>query len=195
LITESMLVAAGAGVLGFLVSVVLMRWASRMKMPYPIPISFDLNPDWRVLLFTLALTVFTGLAFGLAPALESTRTDLAPALKQGGNIQFRRMRRWSLRNALVLCQMAASLTLLLLTGYMGLGIQSSLAAGRLQPVESVPRLSRSHPRRIFGRAGFRILRKIARPCSAPARGDRRESHRYRSSGYGWQRRDDVFLGW
>ncbi len=126
LITESMLVASGAGVLGFLVSVVLMRWASRMKMPYPIPISFDLNPDWRVLLFTLALTVFTGLAFGLAPALESTRTDLAPALKQGGNIQFRRIRRWSLRNALVLCQMAASLTLLLLTGYMGLGIQSSL---------------------------------------------------------------------
>lgn len=103
-----------------------MRWASRMKMPYPIPISFDMNPDGRVLLFTLALTVFTGLAFGLAPAFEATRTDLAPALKEGGNIQLRRSRRWSLRNGLVLCQMAASLTLLLLTGYMGLGIQSSL---------------------------------------------------------------------
>jgi macrolide transport system ATP-binding/permease protein len=126
LLTESMLVAAGAGMLGFLISVWLMRWASQMKMPYPIPISFDMNPDVRVLLFTMALTVFTGLVFGLAPAIETTRTDLAPALKQGGIIQLPRQRRWSLRNGLVLCQMAASLTLLLLTGYMGLGIQSSL---------------------------------------------------------------------
>jgi predicted permease len=126
LLTESMLVAFGAGVVGFIVSVWLMRFSSRMRMPYPIPISFDMTPDLRALLFTLALTVFTGLAFGLAPALQSTRTDLAPALKEGGNVQLRGHRRWSLRNGLVLCQMAASLTLLLLTGYMGLGIQSSL---------------------------------------------------------------------
>jgi predicted permease len=126
LLTESMLVAIGAGVFGFIVSVWLMRLVSQIRMPYPIPISFDMNPDWRALLFTLALTVFTGLGFGLAPALQTTRTDLTPALKQGGNVQLRRHRRWSLRNGLVLCQMAASLTLLLLTGYMGLGIQSSL---------------------------------------------------------------------
>ena len=126
LMTESMLVAAGAGVLGFIVSVWLMRWASQMRMPLPIPVSFDMNPDARVLMFTVALTIFTGLVFGLAPALETTRTDLAPALKKGGNIQPRRPRRWSLRNGLVLCQMAASLMLLLITGYMGLGIQSSL---------------------------------------------------------------------
>lgn len=126
LLTESMLVAAGAGVLGFIVSVWLMRWASHMRMPLPIPVSFDMSPDVRVLMFTLALTVFTGLVFGLAPALAATRTDLAPALKQGANIQLPRHRRWSLRNGLVLCQTAASLMLLLITGYMGLGIQSSL---------------------------------------------------------------------
>jgi predicted permease len=126
LMTESMLVATAAGVLGFIVSVWLMRWASQMRMPLPIPVSFDMNPNARVLIFTLALTVFTGLVFGLAPALETTRTDLAPALKEGGSIQLRRHRRWSLRNGLVLCQMAASLMLLLITGYMGLGIQSSL---------------------------------------------------------------------
>jgi putative ABC transport system permease protein len=92
----------------------------------PIPVSYDLNPDWRALLFALAATALTGIAFGLAPALQATRTDLTPALKEGGQIQLRRYRRLSLRNALVLCQMAASLTLLLLTGYMGLGIQSTL---------------------------------------------------------------------
>jgi len=126
LLTESTLLAAGAAVPAFLLSVWLMHLLSRLRMPLPIPISFDLAPDWRALLFTLAVTALTGIAFGLAPALQSTRADLTPALKEGGNLQLRRYRRLSLRNALVLCQMAASLTLLLLTGYMGLGIQSTL---------------------------------------------------------------------
>jgi predicted permease len=126
LLTESVLLAAGAAVPAFLLCVWLMHLGSQMRMPLPIPVSFDLNPDWRALLFTLAATALTGIAFGLAPALQATRSDLTPALKEGGQIQLRRYRRLSLRNALVLCQMAASLTLLLLTGYMGLGIQSTL---------------------------------------------------------------------
>ena len=126
LLTESMLVAAGAAVPAFFLCVWLMRLLSQLRMPFPIPVGFDLSPDWRALVFTLALTVLTGLAFGLGPALQATRTDLAPALKEGGNIRIRKYRRLSLRNALVLCQMAASLTLLLLTGNMGLGIQSTL---------------------------------------------------------------------
>ena len=128
LLTESLLLAAGAVVPAFLLCVWLMHLGSKMRMPLPIPVSYDLNPDWRALLFALAATALTGIAFGLAPALQATRTDLTPALKEGGRIQLRRYRRLSLRNALVLCQMAASLTLLLLTGYMGLGIQSSLGA-------------------------------------------------------------------
>jgi len=95
-------------------------------MPLPVPISFELTPDWRALAFTFALTCLTGLAFGLAPALQATRTDLVSALKEGGNARLRKYRRLSLRNALVLCQMAASLTLLLLTGFLGLGIQNTL---------------------------------------------------------------------
>jgi len=126
LLTESLLVAAGAAVPGFVLCVWLMHLMSQLRMPFPIPVSLDLNPDWRALLFTLVVTALTGLAFGLAPALQATRADITPALKEGGNIQFRKYRRLSLRNALVLCQMAASLTLLLLTGYMGLGIQSTL---------------------------------------------------------------------
>lgn len=126
LLTESMLVAAGAGALGFLISVWIMHLASQMRMPFAIPISFDLTPDWHALLFTLAVTAFTGLAFGLVPAWRATSADLTPALKEGGNVQLRRYHRFSLRNALVLCQMAGSLTLLLLTGYLGLGIQSTM---------------------------------------------------------------------
>ena len=126
LLTESLLVAAGAAVPAFILCVWLMHLLSQLRMPLPIPVAFDLNPDWRALVFTLAVTLLTGLGFGLAPALQATRTDLTPALKEGGNIHLGKYRRLSLRNALVLCQMAASLTLLLLTGYMGLGIQSAL---------------------------------------------------------------------
>ncbi|HKW99075.1 MAG TPA: ABC transporter permease [Bryobacteraceae bacterium] len=126
LLTESLLVALGASIPAFLLCVWLMHLMSGLRMPLPIPVAFELNPDWRALLFTLAVTIFTGLGFGLAPAIQATRTDLTPALKEGGNIRLPKFRRFSLRNALVLCQMAASLALLLLTGYMGLGIQSSL---------------------------------------------------------------------
>ena len=126
LLTESVMIAASAAAPALLLSIWLMHLLSKIRMPLPIPISFDLTPDWRALLFTLAVTLVTGIAFGLAPALQATRTDLTPALKEGGIVRLRKHRRFSLRNALVLCQMAASLTLLLLTGYMGLGIQSTL---------------------------------------------------------------------
>ncbi|HTQ57302.1 MAG TPA: ABC transporter permease [Bryobacteraceae bacterium] len=126
LLTESMLLAAGSAVLAFPLCAWCMHLMSQLRMPFPIPMRLDLNPDWRALLFTLGLTVITGVAFGLAPALQATRADLLPALKEGGQLQMRKFRRISLRNALVLCQMATSLTLLLLTGYMGLGIQSTL---------------------------------------------------------------------
>ncbi len=126
LLTEATLVAVGAAMPAFPLSVWLMRLMSRLKLPLPIPVSLDLTLDWRALVFTLAVTAVTGIAFGLTPALAATRTDLTAALKEGGRVQLRHYRRLSLRNGLVVCQMAASLTLLLLTGYLGMGIQSKL---------------------------------------------------------------------
>jgi len=123
LLTESMLVAAAAGVLGFIMATWLMRLASQIKLPYPMPLTFRLEPDGRVLLFTLALTAFTGLAFGLVPSLQATRTNLTPALKEGGDVRLRQYRRLSLRNMLVLAQVAGSLALLLITGFLVLGHQ------------------------------------------------------------------------
>jgi predicted permease len=123
LLTESMLVAVASGVLGFLMAAGLMHLASQEKLPFPMPLSFQLEPDGRVLLFSLGLTAFTGLAFGFIPAWRATRTDLTPALKEGGNVQLRRFRRLSLRNILVLSQVAGSLALLLLTGFLVIGHQ------------------------------------------------------------------------
>jgi predicted permease len=98
-----------------------MRLASREKLPYPMPLTFHLEPDTRVLLFTIALTLFTALAFGLVPALRATSVGIAPALKEGGDVRLHRFRRVSLRNVLVVSQVAGSLALLLITGFLVLG--------------------------------------------------------------------------
>ena len=121
LLTESMLIAAGAGALGLTLTVWILGWSTQLKLPLPMPINYDMTPDSRTLIFTLLLTVVTGLAFGLAPALQATRQDLTPALKEGGEANLRHYRGLSLRNGLVLAQVSASLMLLLLTGFMVLG--------------------------------------------------------------------------
>ncbi len=121
LLTESMLVAAAAGVLGFLFADGLMSLASRETMPYPMPLTFRLQPDGHVLLFTIALSAFTGIVFGLVPALQATHVDLTPALKEGGYVRLPRFRRLSLRNCLVLSEVAGSLALLLITGFLVIG--------------------------------------------------------------------------
>ena len=124
--TESMLIAAGAGVLGFAMSIWLMDLSSHLRMPFPIPVSYDLRPDWRVLLLTLAITTVAGFGFGLIPAIRVTKENLVPALKEGGTVLLPRFRRLTLRNALMVAQVAGSLTLLVILGLLSLGIQTTL---------------------------------------------------------------------
>src|SRR5262249_52642542 len=126
LLTESMLLSAGAAIPAFPLCVWFLHLYSHFRMPWPIPVSIDLSPDWRALVFTFAVTAVTGLAFGIAPARQATRADLVTSLKEGGGVIVRRRRALSMRNGLMLGQMAASLSLLLLTGYLGFGIQSTL---------------------------------------------------------------------
>jgi predicted permease len=95
--TESMLIAAGAGVLGFGMSIWLMNLSSHLRMPFPIPVSYDLRPDWRVLLLTLAITAIAGFGFGLIPAIRITKENLAPALKEGGTVLLPRFRRLTMQ--------------------------------------------------------------------------------------------------
>jgi ABC-type antimicrobial peptide transport system permease subunit len=78
LLTESMLLASGGGSIGFCLSLWLMRRASHMNIPYPTPVEFDVSPDLSALIFALGITLFSGVALGLAPALRATRCDVAP---------------------------------------------------------------------------------------------------------------------
>jgi len=111
LLTESVLLSLVGAAGGFALAAVATVALSRFNLPLPLPIQFDFTPDARVLWFTAALAVATGVIFGLAPALRATRTDLVTALKEqtAGFCGFRRL---GMRNLLVVVQVALSLVLL-----------------------------------------------------------------------------------
>ena len=114
LLTESILLASIGGVLGMTVA----TWGSRMLAASLTAgqqgVSINVNPDARILAFTVALSLLTGLLFGVAPALQSTRTELAPDLK-GTRTGFPGVHvAWP--KALVSLQVALSLILLIGTG-------------------------------------------------------------------------------
>ena len=83
LLTENLLLAGAGGVGGFLLAVWGVRFLPRL-MPGGISGMSAVRVDWRVLAFTLGVSLFTGVAFGLAPAFQTLRVDLHRTLKQGG---------------------------------------------------------------------------------------------------------------
>ena len=113
LLTEGLLLSFLAGGLGLL----LAPWAGRLILAFRRPLyalrNVDTTPDARVLLFTLSVVLLTGMLFSLAPALQSSKTDLVLALKEDAPGAGRRSR---LRSALVSSQVALSLVLLVVAG-------------------------------------------------------------------------------
>jgi predicted permease len=130
LLVESVLLAVAGAAAGFVLAALAAAAISRFRLPLPFPIVFDFNVNLRVFFFTAGLSVLTGLLFGLAPALRSTRPDLVEALKNDSPV-FGRIRRFSLRNALVVVQVALSLVLLVGAGLFirSLGNASSIDIG------------------------------------------------------------------
>ena len=117
LLTESVVLALAGGIIALPLAAGLARLVANAEYPLPIDIGLNVAPDWRVLLFTFAAAVLTGVVFGLIPALQSSRPDLVPALKQSGSWSARRSR-VELRDALVVVQMAVSLLLVVLGALM-----------------------------------------------------------------------------
>ncbi|HYY98875.1 MAG TPA: ABC transporter permease [Pyrinomonadaceae bacterium] len=124
LLTESLLLSLAGGALGLLLAVWILDLVAAYRPPIDIPLWIDLAVDSRVMAFTLAASVLTALVFGLAPALQSARADLVPALKdvaaQTGRTRTR------LRSALVVAQVMLSLVVLVAAGLV------VRALGRLQ---------------------------------------------------------------
>ncbi|HSB12421.1 MAG TPA: ABC transporter permease [Blastocatellia bacterium] len=121
LLTESVLLALVGGVIGWLVAVWMVNLVGAFKPPVDFALTIDLQLDWRVLLFALAVSLGSGIIFGLMPAWQTTRTDLVPALKdESGAAGPRRSR---LRSGLVIAQIALSLVLLVAAGLIVRSLQ------------------------------------------------------------------------
>lgn len=141
LLTESLLMALISGLIGIFVA----RWGIEFLTAFKPSDNaqfwssyartfdfFTIDPDWRVLLFTLGLTFLTGLLFGLIPAIQSSRPDINEALKEGSGSSasgFVRQRRLGVRNLLAAGQIALSLVLLVCAGLM---VKSLLQLGRIE---------------------------------------------------------------
>ncbi len=128
LLTETLLLAAVGGVCGVALAVALLGWLLRADLPLPLPLTFDFSLDVRVLSFSLLASLGAGLLFGLAPALQSTRPKLAPALK--GDDVAAPGKRITLRKLLVASQVAVSTLLLVVAG---LFVRSMWAAQGTDP--------------------------------------------------------------
>ncbi len=114
LLSESLLIALAGGVLGMLVTV----WAVDLLRAFDptletaVPLVLDFRIDWQVLGFAFLSTLLAGLAFGLIPALQSSRPQLAPALHDADQGQ----RKSWLRSVFVVGQIALTLLLLISAG-------------------------------------------------------------------------------
>jgi predicted permease len=128
LLTESVLLSVVGGALGLLFAYWINDFVAKISLPTDVTLTFDLRIDWRVMLFALGASLLTGVLFGLLPALQATRPELVPALKDDASASgFRRA--W-LRNSLVVAQMALSVLLLICAGLI---VRSLQAAQTMRP--------------------------------------------------------------
>jgi putative ABC transport system permease protein len=117
LLTESLLLSSFGGAFGLLLSFWLIRLLIAVS-PANTPRFDEIRPDTRVFIFTIGLTVLTGLIFGLAPALQASRFDQSEGLKEGsrGNAAGARSNR--VRSILMVAEIAMSFMLLVGAGLL-----------------------------------------------------------------------------
>jgi predicted permease len=120
LLTESLLLSLAGGVLGLLLADWLLSALVGANLQLPLPVGNDVGIDQRVLLFTGSLALVTGVLFGLAPAIQSSKPDVVPVLKNetvpAGSVRRGVLGIFSLRQSLVVVQIALSLVSLVAAG-------------------------------------------------------------------------------
>jgi predicted permease len=112
-LTESVLLAGLGGAFGLLLTLWTAPLILRLK-PADLPITLDVAPDWRVLAYTLLVSVVTGIIFGIAPALRSSAVRVTAAINQGSHGGDNS--KSGLRSVLVVGQVAVCMLLLIGAG-------------------------------------------------------------------------------
>ena len=136
LLTESLLLAGLGGLFGLLIA----QWGTEAlirTVPQNIPRISNIQLDAAVLVFTLVVSLATGVIFGLVPALQASHVDLNTALKTGTRTGTGGEHKHRLRNALVMAEVALALILLVCAGLL---IQSFARLGRVSPGVQTERL-------------------------------------------------------
>jgi putative ABC transport system permease protein len=129
LLTESLLLAGLGGLFGLLIA----QWGTEAlirTVPQNIPRISNIQLDAAVLTFTLVVSLATGVIFGLVPAWQASHVDLNTALKTGARTGTGGEHKHRFRNALVMCEIALALILLVCAGLL---IQSFARLGRVSP--------------------------------------------------------------
>jgi putative ABC transport system permease protein len=129
LLTESILLAIVGGALGLVLAYGEIRLLRALN-PANIPRLTEIDIDGRVLGFTFLIAILTGIIFGLAPALQASKTDLNETLKEGARGSTGGINRQRVRSLLVVSEVA--LTVLLLIG-AGLMIKSFISLQKVNP--------------------------------------------------------------
>jgi predicted permease len=124
MMSEGILLSLLGGFAGFAIAFGLSILNTRFTPPAAVPVESKMLLDWHAAVFAFALALICGVGFSLAPALQATKAELAPALKEGST-RLPGYRRFSLRNLLMVAQVAASLMLLLMTGFLVMGISKT----------------------------------------------------------------------
>jgi predicted permease len=125
LLTESAILSAAGGLAAFVVNMAILRLLLLHRIrtdSSPLVDALASGPDIRAALFTFGISAVAAAGFGLLPALATTRLDLMHVMKANLSAGLHRYRQLGLRNAFVVCQVAAAMMLVLIMGSLVIGV-------------------------------------------------------------------------
>jgi macrolide transport system ATP-binding/permease protein len=125
MMSEGIVLSLLGGVAGLALAYTLSVLDAHFTPPMIVPVESNFALDWHAALFAFGVALVCGVGFSLAPALQATKADMTPALKEGSLLRLPGYRRFGLRNLLMVAQVAGSLMLLLMTGFLVIGISES----------------------------------------------------------------------
>jgi predicted permease len=127
LLTESLVLSACGAIAGLALGYALLNWILSLMPPFSFPSEANIRMDGRVVLFLGTAAIFTGVAFGLMPALQSSRGDVNESLKEGGRASSAGRASVRLRHAFVIAQVAIAFIFLVGGGLLIRSFQRILA--------------------------------------------------------------------
>ncbi|HVQ28946.1 MAG TPA: ABC transporter permease [Vicinamibacteria bacterium] len=125
LLAESVVLGLLGGAAGTTLAFALTRLLTTLDLPLPVPLNFDVRVDARVLAFTALVALVAGVLAGLAPALRVSRQNLVSDLRGEAGGAAVAGRRWSLRDGLVVGQIAVTLALLVVAGLVARSLSAA----------------------------------------------------------------------